>query len=210
MDFEQTDQEQVEQLQKWWRENWKALIGGLVLGLGGILGWDQYQLWQQDKAAHASEQFEAVAELVGKRGLAEAAAKAEQLVAKSPRSPYAAHAKLSVAKAAAEAEDWEQAAKHLEWVVDSAAQAELRTVATLRMAKVRWAQGQIDAALSLLKGNSDDAFAPAFAELRGDIERQKGNAQAARAAYQQALDSGVDYIDRAGLQRKLDDLPTNS
>ena len=38
MEFEKSDQEQVEALQKWWKENWLSLLGGLVLGLGGILG----------------------------------------------------------------------------------------------------------------------------------------------------------------------------
>ena len=36
MELEKTDQEQVEELQKWWRENRLALVGGLVLGIGAL------------------------------------------------------------------------------------------------------------------------------------------------------------------------------
>ena len=38
----QTDEEKVEAIRKWWRENGTAVVAGLVLGLAGLIGW---QYW---------------------------------------------------------------------------------------------------------------------------------------------------------------------
>ena len=43
MELEKTDQEQVEELQKWWQENRLAIVVGLVVGIGGLVGWEQWQ-----------------------------------------------------------------------------------------------------------------------------------------------------------------------
>ena len=60
MEFEKSDQEQVEALQKWWKENWLSLLGGLVLGLGGILGWQYYGDYSDAQAATASTRYESI------------------------------------------------------------------------------------------------------------------------------------------------------
>ena len=38
-----SDREQEEALRNWWRENWRWILGGVVLGLGLLAGW---QYWQ--------------------------------------------------------------------------------------------------------------------------------------------------------------------
>ena len=48
------DEDQAQRLKQWWKENWKALAAGLLLGLGGIIGWDQYKAHGQAKSAEAS------------------------------------------------------------------------------------------------------------------------------------------------------------
>ncbi|MEW8396328.1 MAG: tetratricopeptide repeat protein, partial [Candidatus Thiodiazotropha sp.] len=35
----QTEEEQVEAIKRWWKENGTSVIAGLVIGLGGIFGW---------------------------------------------------------------------------------------------------------------------------------------------------------------------------
>ena len=39
----QTEEEQIEALKRWWKENGKSIIAGLVLGIGSIGG---YRYWQ--------------------------------------------------------------------------------------------------------------------------------------------------------------------
>ena len=42
MDENLTDNERVEQLKAWWRENGWFLIGGVALGALALFGWNQY------------------------------------------------------------------------------------------------------------------------------------------------------------------------
>jgi len=46
----ETDEEQVEKLKKWWEENGRAVITGLVLGVVGLFG---YRYWVDQREATA-------------------------------------------------------------------------------------------------------------------------------------------------------------
>lgn len=208
MELEKTDQEQVEQLQKWWSENWKSLIGGLVLGLGGILGWEQYRDYRAMQAAEASAQYDALHTAVEAGDVEAGQQTLAQLKSAHASSPYVAHGQLTLAKALAEAGDWDGAAAQLRAVMDGAKQKPLRELARLRLARVHWAQGDTAMALSTLDADVDAAFTPLFAELRGDIQKAAGDIDAARESYQQALASEVSTLDKSAVERKLNDLPS--
>ena len=49
----ETDEEQVEKLKKWWQENGRAVITGLVLGVVGLFGY-RYWVDQQEATAEAA------------------------------------------------------------------------------------------------------------------------------------------------------------
>ena len=46
----ETEEQQVEAIKKWWQENGKSLIAGIVIGLGGIVGWQGWQTYQIEQA----------------------------------------------------------------------------------------------------------------------------------------------------------------
>jgi predicted negative regulator of RcsB-dependent stress response len=199
------DEAQVEQLRRWWRENWMALAGGLVLGLAGIFGWEAWQKARTAEAEHASKVFEDL-----KRVPLERTERADELwrhlSADFAGSPYAAQGALLMASRAAAREDWAGAQAKLEWARDHTGDPGLRKLAALRLARVLWQQQKADDALKLLDIADDDPFAALYLELRGDILFAKGDRDAARAAYEKALQLGPAAPGRDGLQRKLDDL----
>ena len=41
-----TDRDQEGALRTWWRENWKFILAGIVLGLGGLAGYNYWQKYQ--------------------------------------------------------------------------------------------------------------------------------------------------------------------
>ena len=48
------DDEQVEALKNWWKENGKAVILGISLGIGSVIGWqgwDRYKISQNENAS---------------------------------------------------------------------------------------------------------------------------------------------------------------
>ena len=206
MELEQSDQEQVEALQKWWRENWMSLVGGLVIGLGGILGWQYYGQYQADQASNASQAYEAIKTKLVSDKLDEAQADIAALQAAHGKSPYVAQADLALAQAQADAGNWSGAETSLRSVVDGNADEPVKALARLRLAKVLWAQDKSDAALQLLDQASDNGFTPLYAELKGDIAVSKGDSEAARLAYQSALESPAGYVDQNAIQQKLDAL----
>jgi predicted negative regulator of RcsB-dependent stress response len=199
------DEAEVEQLRRWWRENWMALVAGLGLGLAGIFGWEAWQDMRTAKAEAASRVFEDLKRLspYGKD-------RADELWAKLSTdyagTPYAAQGALLLASHAAARNEWADAQAKLEWARDRAGDPGVQRVAALRLARVLWQQQQADSALQLLDIPEDDPFAALYQELRGDILFAKGEREAARAAYEKALQLGPAAAGRDGLQRKLEDL----
>lgn len=199
------DEAQVEQLRAWWRENWMALAGGLVLGLGGIFGWEAWQTARTGKAEQASQMYEDL-KRVPAEDLAKAEPMASALMDDYEATPYASQAALLIASRAAAIGDWARAEKSLRWAREHGNDEGLRKIATLRLARVMWQQQQVDGALALLTVEDGDAFAALYRELAGDIRLAQGDREAARAEYARALESNPAPAARAPLQRKLDDL----
>ena len=54
------DEEQVEDLKKWWSENGKGLLAGLAVGLAAVVGWSSWQTWQRTQAELASVRYEQI------------------------------------------------------------------------------------------------------------------------------------------------------
>ena len=64
-DYE-TEEEQVEALKDWWKQNGLAVIGGAVLGISALLGWRGWNWHQENQANEASDIFAVVQEAVNK------------------------------------------------------------------------------------------------------------------------------------------------
>jgi predicted negative regulator of RcsB-dependent stress response len=199
------EEAEVEQLRRWWRENWMALAGGLVLGLAGIFGWEFWQNSRTAEAEHASRVYEDLKRLPAERP-ERAAELWQHLSTDFAGTPYAAQGALLLAAQAAARQDWAEAQAKLEWVRGHADDPGLKKIATLRLARVLWQSDKPDDALKLLDVADNDAFASLYQELRGDIQFAKGDRDAARAAWQKAVELGSAGPGRDGLQRKLDDL----
>ncbi len=200
------DEAQAEHLKQWWKENWMALAGGLVIGLAAIFGWEAWQSYQSDRAQAASRMYEELKQALDETQGDKAVQIADALVREHARSPYASGAALFLAADAAKAGRFDDARTRLRWVRENGSDDGLRQVARLREARVLWQQGQLDAALQLLPADAGE-FSALAEELRGDIRLAQGDRSAARAAYEKALAaSGDNTAVRNGLQRKLDDL----
>ena len=48
-----TEEEQVEQIKKWWNSYGKQIIAGAVIGLAGIWGWNTYSDYQDKQSLNA-------------------------------------------------------------------------------------------------------------------------------------------------------------
>ncbi|MBI2383259.1 MAG: tetratricopeptide repeat protein [Gammaproteobacteria bacterium] len=200
------DEAQVQELKRWWQENWRPLAAGIVLGLAGIFGWEAWQSHRTRVSEQASQMYEDLKKAVAAGKDDQVRALGDRLLEEFAATPYGAQAALLLAHRAAEKGDWESASRRLAWVVKHADDDGLKALARLRRARVVWAQGKPDEALELLDAKRAGEFAGLYEELRGDIRLAQGDRGAARAAYEKALELGVGEAGREQLRRKLDDL----
>ena len=189
-----TEEEQIETLKRWWAENGKGIVTGVVLALAGYFGFQFWQNAEREKAEAASNLYQGFVEAVSanegnpdNKQLTTARSLAQQLKDEFAGRIYASQASLRLAALAAAGNDLEAAAQHLQWVLDNSPEESLKLLATRRLAAVLAARGKPDEALQLLEGDVPPSFAALYAETRGDILLQKGDEEAAHAAYQMAI-----------------------
>lgn len=182
MDVYRTEEEQVEAIRAWWRENGRSAIFGVALGLAAIFGWRGWQAHEAAQAEAASVLYQELVAAARAGRHDDATARAGQLTDNHARSPYAVFAQLVLAGLAVESKDLEAATRHLEWALARNETPALKAEIALRLGRVRLARQEFDAALALLTGLQGAAAE----ELRGDIETARGNVDAARAAYGRA------------------------
>ena len=201
-----TDDEKVEAIKKWWKENGTAVVAGIAIGLVAVFGWRAWVNHQDQVGQRASLAFEQLL-MAASTGENESAAKqAEALADQHSGTPYVALADLALAKVRVEQDDLAGAADALRSAVDRAPDPSLATLAAFRLARVLVASNALDEALAVIEQHDHGgAFSADFAGLRGDIALAKGQTAEARAAYEAAL------AGNAGLSRlielKLKDLP---
>lgn len=208
MDVYRTEEEQVEALKKWWKENGKSVVIGLVIGLGAIFGWRTWQEEQLRQAEAASEMYQQMVIAVRDDNDPDQAQKtAEQIINDYGSTVYAVFAKLLQAKLAVDAQNLEGATEYLRWSLDNNHDKSLQHLIRLRLARVLLARDKSDAASSIIDVKQIGPFSAAYDELRGDIKQHDGDIEAARIAYQQALTKRqASRKDISVLEIKLDEL----
>jgi len=200
------DEAQVEELKRWWKENWLALATGLALGLGGIFGWQQWQLHKDKVSGEAAQAYEDLRKAADANKIDDAEQAAQRVIDGYSSTPYAAQAALRIAQLEVAQGKLDDAVKHLSWVTDHGSDEGLKHLARLREARVLWQQKKIDDALKLVDVKNAGAFDALYSELRGDLKLAQGDRAAAAEAYRKALVEMTDPDSTSALQQKIDDL----
>lgn len=202
-----TEEEQIEALKNWWKQNGVAVIAGLVIGLGGLFGWRYWADYKDTRAEQAGVIYEQVLNNLGREEYDKAGEFATQILTLYDDTAYGPLASLALAKVAAAGGDSNGAQARLQWVLDNADDAELQHVARLRLARLRLAQGDAAGAKDLVSRVEAGTFAAAYQELLGDIHVMLEEYAQAREAYQQSLTLlPPNSQDRRLVKLKLDDL----
>ena len=202
-----TEAEQVEALKKWWKENGTAIIIGIVVGLGAVIGVRYWFSYQETRGVNASNLYDKFTAAVGKKDVALVETLSNEMRDKFKGTSYAALTAMQLAKQDVDANKLPEAEKNLRWALANPGHKVIGLIARQRLAEVLYAEGKLDDALTLLDKVKDPTFDPRFALIRGDILRKQGKSEQAREAYQLALtDSSLSGKEREFVQMKLDDL----
>tara|TARA_B100000965_G_scaffold384045_1_gene383881 strand:- start:412 stop:1050 length:639 start_codon:yes stop_codon:yes gene_type:complete len=211
VDYIRDEEEQAERLKEWWQKNGTATIIVIVLAIGALLGWRQWQDHSAGQAGEASQHYEAMMTALGQQGDADLVRNAaDTLIKDFGGSAYADYAHLALAKLAVDDGDLGAAAEQLTTVAEDPATRELEYTARLRLARVLVAQGELDAAGEQIARTFPEAWQGQALELKGDIASVRENWDAARAAYGDALEALDEGAARDRVQMKLDDLKSQS
>jgi predicted negative regulator of RcsB-dependent stress response len=197
-----SEEQQVEAIKDWWKENGKAVILGAVVGLGGLFGWRYYQDATLAAKEQASEAYTKAMSTLSSQSEA-GTEQVQSFIDANAKSEYSVLAALQLAKVQVEADQLDEALAQLEWAKANSKDEALKAVITYRIARIQAEQENYSGALAELTNITDVNWSGRIAELRGDIELRQGNTEAAYAAYseaQQAPDASQT------LQLKLDDL----
>jgi len=203
----ETDDEKVESIKKWWKENGMSVVGGVAIGLAVVFGWRTWTDYRNGVGAQASAAFEQLM-ISAAAGEAESTAKQAQLLNQQyGATPYPALGALVAARVLYESGDAPGAMTALQRLLVKAPDPALTRLAALRLARIQLALGQLDAAAATVAAHDDGAaFAGDFAAVRGDLAAARGDSAAARAAYEKAITAGTGLPQLIRL--KLDNLPT--
>lgn len=207
MDVYKTEEEQVEAIKEWWKENGKSIVTGVVVGIAAIFGWRAYDNHTVLQAEAASTLYEQMITAAREDDAENIRVYADRIIDDHKSTTYGAFATLMLAKLAAEAGKLDQAETHLRWVLNNSPIDGLDHVARLRLARILIAGDKLDSAAKLLDIKKQGDFVARYEELRGDILVKQGKLDEAQAAYQKSLLNAKTADDgQSVLQMKLDNL----
>ena len=195
-----TEEEQVDQIKKWWNSNVKQIIAGAVIGLAGVWGWNTYSDYQDNQSLNARSLYLSYASDSNNLGAY------DKLTTDFSSSSYSDQAILLMAKYLFDAGSYTEALGVIKPLTNNPISV-VATTSTLRVASIYLQLGQHDQALSILEGQSEDGFSGLIYNLKGDIYLDLGNRAEAQKFYGLAIDNVSDNSNLSQLiQIKLDDL----
>lgn len=198
----ETEDQELEKLKSWWAENGRSVIVGIVIGVGGLAGWNYWQNYQAGQAASASVHYAEISKGIVDNNADVIVDNFAILEGEYAATPYAALGALEVARFMALEDKLDEAERQLRWALENSPQAVVRDVAAIRLARVLMAQDKHDAALELINKEYPESYTSLREELRGDILRARGDVEAARAAYDKALAGATGNVEYLRLKRQ--------
>ena len=204
MEYE-TEEQQLEAIKKWWKENSSVVIMGVAIGITAIAGWQFYQTSRLNHMENASVLYEqTLMQSDNPDKMSDQLATVNQLKAEFDDTPYASLAALITAKQQLAKGSTEKAEQLYRWVVENATQDEIKYLAKTRLARLLLTLEKPDEALKLLNEPYPSSYEAMVLELKGDVLLIQGNKTAARQAYVKAniLSMGGNHW----LKLKIDDL----
>ena len=209
MDELLSEKEQIEQMRAWWSEYGRYVIAGVVIAVGLLVGFNQYQSSKLETQVAASELFETLAVNVADGDLEAAETVADDLATNYANTSYAAQSRLAMARLYMDKNRDQDAADVLNELLVVRGNDELKHIGRLRLARILLYQDKAQEVVDLLGSNELNAFGALNSELLGDAHAALGDVDAAAEAYRSALadPSPAPTINRGLVQMKLADLP---
>nr|WP_314265528.1 tetratricopeptide repeat protein [uncultured Moellerella sp.] len=204
MEVYTNENEQVDAIKSFFINNGKAIVIGLILGIGAVVGWNYWQSNSSNKLQDSAQAFEKVSSTLHS-GTAESITQAEKFAAET-NDVYSALINLQLAQVAVENNKLADAEKALVAAIEKAKTDDLKDLIHLRLARVQLAQNKADAAILSLDLVKGAGWITAAEDVRGDALIQKGDKAGAKAAYSKGLEASGSQSLKSLLAVKLNNV----
>ena len=192
MEFYETEEEQLDALKRWWKENATATIVGFCLGTAIVFGWNFWKEHKQSQAAQASLIYDQLLKAMDEDKKDTAEQLAERIQKQYKATEYASFSGLLLAKLKYQQGDV-AAAKQILTVVAAERNKQLSNIAKIRLVRIMLATGEYEQGLRLINEvdpKSALSFSANYDELVGDLYVALDRLDEARTSYQNALRNG--------------------
>jgi len=199
-----SDEERSEQLKKWWDENWKSLVGGVLLAIVAVVGWNQYQSYTFERSESAANAYHSYtnARIAGQP--------VEDLLAEideeHSKTSYQIFSLLYRAKDSVTESDWHAALGYFDTAISLTNDPRLLDLIRLRKARIQFQLEILDESLVTLARIKGVGFKVGVSELIGDIHRSRNDNAKAAEAYEAGIASANDTTATVMLKLKLSSL----
>lgn len=202
----ETEEQQVDAIKQWWKDNGNTLIIGAVVSLAGLWGWRFYNesvISGQEIASQAYTNMLIKHEAQGNESGVDSVI--STFISENSDNSYGVLASLLLAKEAVQQQDFELAKKQLVQLQTQNSYAPLNAVINLRLARVEVELALYPEALATLALISEKSFLAQGYQVKGSIYLKQGDETLARVAFQDAINASQGRVDLL-LQLQFDDL----
>lgn len=206
MDDYLDEKEQIKEIKSWLKENWLALVAGVIVGFGGLFSWNWYQDSVYESNSQALAIFDQAQQELTLGNFDSALAMLQNLRSDYNSSPYTDFLGLLYSTYLLSNGNTADAAVEIEYVLNNTTDDYLRLIATWRLARVNVEMTNYDRALELVQ-NKNHALSANFTELEGDVYFFRGEFDLASNTYMSILsDPNINSIDLNTLMLKINNL----
>ncbi|BBL71953.1 YfgM family protein [Methylogaea oryzae] len=205
MEIYHSEEEQLEAIKRWWKENGPSAIVGVAIGAALILGYNLWQDHRRGQSEQASALYQEMVKATESKQIESAEKLNERIAQNYDGTVYATFARLAQAKLKADGGDMAAARRMLEAVLSSSVEDKFKHIARIRLGQVLLEVNEAPAALDLVEkaqAKGFGAFERDYELLKGDIYSALNRRDEARVAYQAAQRLGAAS---AALEMKLDE-----
>jgi predicted negative regulator of RcsB-dependent stress response len=200
MERYETEEQQVEAIKGFWKENGTAIIVGVGIAVAGLFGWQQYNEMAIEGKETQSMAFQIALEGIdSEEGLSKASAFAKE----NTDSGYAILTSLVAAQKAVQNNDFDAAKMHLNMAVSNSPSVAIADLAKVRLARVENQLGDTAGALATLDSVVSASYSDQVQEIKGDIYLAIKEFDKAKEAYDLVL---AEQPDNRIVEMKLSNL----
>jgi predicted negative regulator of RcsB-dependent stress response len=184
MDVLTDDHEREQVVRKWWSENWKSLTLGIVIAIGGMVGYGMYQNYQRDTAQKYAYEMNTLKNALNVKQ-ASAEENAKKFIAEH-KDIYGSLLSLDMASFYASEGKYDEAVTQVKFAKDNGGEL-VAPNAYLAEAHLLLQQKKYEDAIKVVEGITASAYTIEKNEILGDIYYSMGEKDKAHDAYLNAI-----------------------